>query len=143
MSGWVGFFPVAGRFLLALALAAAGLALLAAALARPRPVRRPGPAIPGRRGLAELSRLLAKAARRPYARDLAAERLRALARDRAALRRCLDEAGARAAVESGGAGFPPRLAAFLAADWLARDRRRGAANDDDDFPRRFDEALED
>lgn len=100
MSAWLGYFPVAGRLALAAALAAAALFVLAGALrggkARRRAVRPPRP---GRRGLEELAALLERARDRPYSRDLAAERLRALARDLVALRLGSGDAAARAALD--------------------------------------------
>ena len=100
MRAWLGYFPVAGRLVLAAALAAAALAALAGAL-RGRKARRRvvQPPRPGRRGLAELAALLERARSRPYSRDLAAERLRALARDLVALRLGSGDAAARAALD--------------------------------------------
>jgi len=100
LSAWLGYFPVAGRLALAAALAAAALFVLAGALrggkARRRAVRPPRP---GRRGPEELAALLERARDRPYSRDLAAERLRALARDLVALRLSSGDAAARAALD--------------------------------------------
>ena len=167
MRAWLGYFPVAGRLVLAAALAAAALAALVGAL-RGRKARRRAaqPPRPGRRGLAELAALLERARSRPYSRDLAAERLRALARDLvaqrlgsgdAAARAALDEATARAALEAaragegarpreagaaeGGAGavdLDPRLLAFLAEDHFAKP---GQGAEGRSYPERLDEAL--
>ena len=157
MRAWLGYFPVAGRLALAAALAAAALFVLAGALrggkARGRAARPPRP---GRRGLKELADLLERARSRPYSRDLAAERLRALARDLVALRLSSGDAAARVALDlateraaleaaragagpreagaadggaDGGAGaldLDPRLLAFLAEDHFAKPVDRPA-----------------
>ena len=165
MSAWLGYFPVAGRLALAAALAAAALFVLAGALrggkARRRAVRPPRP---GRRGPEELAALLERARGRPYSRDLAAERLRALARDLVALRLSSGDAAARAALDEataraasaealagagpreagaveGGAGavdLDPRLLAFLAEDHFAKPAQGAEGRS---YLERLDEAL--
>lgn len=96
----MGYFPVAGRLVLAAALAAAALAVLAGSLRGSKARRRAAqPPRPGRRGLKELAALLERARSRPYSRDLAAERLRALARDLVALRLGSGDAAARSALD--------------------------------------------
>jgi hypothetical protein len=126
MRGWTGFLPVAGRVILGSALLlSAFLSVLALTRrARRRPRRE---ALPSREGVASLAALVAQAARRAYARDKLAERLRALARDAAALAHGVDEAKARALVDE--ASFPPGREAslFLATDFMAKTDAGGEA----------------
>lgn len=133
--GWTGFLPVLCRLLLPASILAAAAWRLASGFRAPRP-RRQRPASPSRKGPAELAAVLEKARTRPYYRDAAAERLRALARDAIALREGLDEAGAREGLLEASAAIDPGLGAFVAEDFMATGKA-----DQGDFLDRLEDCL--
>ena len=138
MSGWTGLLAVMARLL------GTGfilIALVSAVVAALRHRARPPvlPALPQRRTGKELASILAEAASRPWSRDLAAERLRRLARDAVAARLGVDDRTAREIVDSGGWDADAALKAFLATDWLAQDRTTRRRTD---FIREFENALD-
>jgi hypothetical protein len=123
-----GFLPQALRYLASAFCLLGAAALLVLALRRPssRPAApsAPGPLAgsgPRRPAVADLAALIDRARTRPYARDRVAERLRAVAREAVALRLGIDEAKAREAIDCGDWEGDPRVAAFLARDFMERE----------------------
>jgi hypothetical protein len=128
VSGWTGLAPVMARIAASAAIAGGLVAAVLRATRRrqPRPV---AAAWPRRRTAEELAAVLGQAATRPWSRDLAAEMLRRLARDAVASRLGVDDRTAREIIETGAWDADPRLAGFLATDWLDRSRAAKPAGD--------------
>lgn len=139
--GWTGLLAVMARLFATGAILAA-LGVSAFGYFRRKAERPVSPPIPRRRARRELASILAQAETRPWSRDLAAERLRRLARDAVAARMGVDDRTAREIVESGAWDADGRLLEFLSTDWLSQGRQAGLKARRTDFIEGYRRALD-